>query len=77
MTKVAVQVLVIEPIWNTESAVASTLVAWLSTPTAKANTSPLRNTPIAAPGTLYLAIGAGSCPVIQPPISSTSDMGRR
>ena len=40
MTSVAVQVLVIEPIWKTESVVASTPVAWLSTPAAKSKTSP-------------------------------------
>ncbi len=41
MTSVAVQVLVMEPIWKTESAVASTPVAWLSTPLANSKTSPL------------------------------------
>jgi hypothetical protein len=33
---------VIEPIWNTQSVAASTLAAWLSTPTAKSNASPLQ-----------------------------------
>ena len=50
-----VHVLVMDPIWNTESVVASTPVAWLSTPAATSVTCPPAYTPIAAPGTLYLA----------------------
>jgi hypothetical protein len=75
MTRAADQVLVIEPIWNTEPAAASTSVTWLSKPTAKPSSSALRYAPITAPGTLLLAVSAGSCPVIQPPISSRSGMG--
>ena len=40
MISVPVQVLVMDPIWKTESVVASTPVAWLSTPAAKSMTCP-------------------------------------
>ena len=51
MTRVVVQTFVIEPIWKTESGVASTPVAVLSRPAAKSITSPSLSTAIAAPGT--------------------------
>ena len=44
MTSVAVQTFVIEPIWNSESVVASTPVSRLSVPEAAAATSPSRST---------------------------------
>ena len=61
MTSVLVQSLVIEPIWNTESGVASTPVALLRMPAASSTTSPSARTATAAPGTWYLSISAGSC----------------
>ena len=57
MTSVAVHTFVIEPIWNTESGVASTCVDVLSTPAAASMISPSFSTAIAAPGTLVLGDG--------------------
>src|SRR5262245_66314122 len=51
MTTVVVQTLVIDPIWNRESAVASTPVSMLSTPDATVSISPSRRTASDAPGT--------------------------
>ena len=50
-TIVAVNVLVIEPIWNTLSAVVSTRVRVLSTPYGVTESSPSAQTPSTAPGT--------------------------
>src|SRR6185437_4968901 len=51
MTTVVVQTFVIEPIWNSESVVASTRVSRLSSPEAAASTWPSRRTASDAPGT--------------------------
>src|SRR5262245_9838746 len=58
MSIVVVQTLLIDPIWKTESGVASTRVALLSTPAATSTICPSRRMPIAAPGTLYFAIAS-------------------
>jgi hypothetical protein len=59
MSSVAVHTLVIDPTWKTESTVASTPVAVLSTPAATSITWPPAETAIAAPGTLCSASSAG------------------
>ena len=51
MTSEAVHSLVVDPIWKTESGVASTPVARLSSPVAASMISPSARTPSAAPGT--------------------------
>src|SRR4051794_26132733 len=71
ITRVAVQTLVIDPIWNTESVVAATPVAVLSTPAAASTTSPPRPTATAAAGTSCSAISSGSRSVSQVPTSSS------
>lgn len=55
-----VHTFVIEPTWNSESAVASTPVALLSTPAAASITSPRHDTATAAPGTWYSASNVAS-----------------
>ena len=65
MTRVLVQSLVIEPIWKTESGVASTPVARLRTPAASSTTSPPARTATAAAGTSYFSISLGSSSAIQ------------
>ncbi len=65
MTSVAVQSLVIDPIWKTESAVAVTPVALLSTPAAPSTTSPSLRTAQAAAGTSYFSSSAGTCSASQ------------
>src|SRR5215470_11532081 len=74
MSSEVVQTLVIEPTWKTESTVASTPVALLSTPAATSTTSPSAYTPTTAPGTLNSASSAGSRPRSQSWISLSSDM---
>ena len=59
MTSVAVQSLVIDPIWKTESAVASTPVAVLSTPAAASMTSPSASTADGGAGHAVLREQAG------------------
>ncbi len=60
MTSVLVHSLVIEPIWNTESAVASTPVPLCSNPAAPSTISSPWRTPQAAPGTSYFSSSCGT-----------------
>ena len=70
LAEVAVHSLVIEPIWNSESVVASTPVPLCRSPAAWSTTSPSFRTATAAPGTSYFSISAGSCSAIH---ACTSD----
>ena len=76
ITSVAVQTLVIEPTWKTESAVASTPVAVLSTPAAVSMISSSASTATAAPGTWCSASSAGSRSSSQSLILSRFGMAR-
>ncbi|SCK56578.1 hypothetical protein H180DRAFT_05255 [Streptomyces sp. WMMB 322] len=60
MTSVLVHSFVTDPIWKTESVVASTPVALLSTPAAPSTSSSPLRTPQAAAGTSYMSSSAGS-----------------
>ena len=64
-TSELVQSLVIDPIWNTESVVASTPVDMLNSPAAWSTTSPSASTPTAAAGTSYRSSRVGRFSAIQ------------
>ena len=59
MIIVLVQILVMDPTWNTESPVTGTRVAQFSTPWASSTSCPSQQIPSMAPGTRALA--ASSC----------------
>src|SRR5882757_487290 len=77
MTSVAVHTLVIDPTWNTESGVAATPVALLSTPAAASTTSSPAATATAAPGTLLSASSSDRRCGNHSLISSSLDMAQR
>lgn len=71
MISVAVITLVIDPIWKSESTVASTPVAVLSTPAAASVRASPAWTATAAPGTRLSTSSSGNRRRSQAPISSS------
>src|SRR5262249_12600734 len=74
MTRVAVQALVTDPIWNTESVAAATPVARFSTPAAASTISPSTRTATWAAGNRCFSTSSASRPGNHAAMSSVRDI---